>query len=407
MPKEIEDAIGEQLAAGKLPDFCKSNGLKGDACKKAYASMVGNLIKKRRQAKGGKDTEAANSFYSQILVDGDAYEDEEAVWVLVAEPDTHLNLSNGSKLPVNELAHVASLGAWVSPLYNNKIHIDHKKDKTVKGEFLDVRYDFDRGLYLKMDIEDAEIKSHILDGTIRPSIEVDAELAEDGSEIGFYLPTGLGLMWEGEAMGLDVGAETPTPEAMEALGGDTMSEDKPKEQEKPLEDTKELPTTDTPPAPEPPKEVEPVAEPPSEEDWQAKYNELVTKLDAKDTKYESYTAELRQTYLSRLPENMREAYKDADVERLKDVVTIAEGVRADFSERLDKTEKSITPIIRERDELAQQKATVDDRGRMDDKAWAIMKAAEYVSTGRTNFPDRVKELLTAKELEDIKNKKMK
>lgn len=401
MPKEIVDRIMKQIKAGKIPAFCKSKGLKGEKCAHAYASMVDNVIKKRRAAKGGKNTETANSFYSQILLDGDAYEEDDGIWVLAAEPNTYLNLSNGSKLPVNELAHVASLGAWISPLYSNKIHIDHRKDKEIGGEFVDVRYDFDRGLYLKINVEDAEIKSHILDGTIRPSIEVDAELSDDGSEIAFYLPTGLGLMWEGEAMGLDVGVETPSPEAMEALGGEKMNEEKPDAgEEAKKEEPKEEPKLDTAPAPKPDKE--PASD--AGEDWKSKYDELVAKLDATDEKYRPYMSELRSSYLNRLPENVRDMYKDSDIERLKDVVAIAESVRADLSDRIDRAEKSITPIIRERDEIAKKQKMVDDRGRMDDKAWAMMKAAEYFSVGRFNLPDRVKELLTAKELEDIKMK---
>jgi hypothetical protein len=404
MPKEIVDALMKQIRAGKLPAFCRKEGIKGEKCAHAYANVIGNKIERRKAAKGGNWSEdLLKSFghYTQIPLEDEIIVEDDGIWLLAADKDTRLRLIDGRTVPVAESAHMASLGAWVHPDYDISFHIDHRSDKTVDATIKDVRYDLERGLYLKVNTEDEQIMSALETGDIRPSIETSVEV-KDGV-IDFYFPTGVGLMWEGEPMGAEVGAEAPPAEAMAALGGDLVTEDPKPEQEPKVEadpkkteegDPKKTPPTPTPP--EPPKAPEPPAK--GEDDFKAKYEELLTKLEANKDKDNPYVEELRLSYISRLPEGMREDYKETGIEELKTLVSLSEAVRVEFEDRLKATEKRVAPIIQERDKIESIKKDVDEYGAMTSEKWAQVKAMELTMRGRP-IPENIQKILGEKNLQ--------
>ena len=92
-------------------------------------------------------------------------------------------------------------------------------------DFLEGRYAWGDGLYLRVMAADEELRTALLDGTVRPSVEMDLVMVEDDNDV--VWPTGLGLMWQGEATSPGAGAAAPPETALELQGGKTVTDENP------------------------------------------------------------------------------------------------------------------------------------------------------------------------------------
>lgn len=145
-----------------------------------------------------------------------------SVWLKVVDWNAELlDKDTGQPMPISEEALCAAMGAWVSPLYQDvRANIDHDHATALTREefdFLEARYQWGDGLYLRVLPADEELRNALLDGTVRPSPEMRLEYDENDDDI--VWPTGLGLMWKGEAVSEGAGAVTPPEDALELEGG--------------------------------------------------------------------------------------------------------------------------------------------------------------------------------------------
>jgi hypothetical protein len=388
MPEELVKKIMAQIDKGKIPAFCKKKGLKGSKCAHAWAATIENAMKSRQAAKGGELEELLKTFgnYSQIPSEDEIIVEEDGIWLLAADKNTHLNLIDGRSLPVSEIAHMVALHNkdWLETEIEG--HIDHRPDKPVKIDIKEARYDLDRGLYLKVDTKDDDIFRGLADGSIRPSIETSAQVVDDA--INVYIPTGVGLMVERQAMGDHVGPEAPP---VEAIGGEIVTEEQTKDPDPAPEAD---PKADPPPKEEPPKvETKPKEDPPKEkvkgeDEYKTKYEELLSKMEGN----EAYVKELKETYVSKLPEDLHEHARELPMDELKTLVALSNAIRADFEDRLEKIDTRVAPIIKERDDIKSAEKKTEDTGAYTDEAWAIVKARQSYAMGRP-VPKRVEDIL--------------
>ena len=156
-------------------------------------------------------------------------EEDGGIWLKAMDWDAELASGDGRFLPVDETALMATLGAWVSPAYEMKAHIDHRPERDVAMDFLDAKYEIGDGLYLKVKPQDEEIWKAVAEGAMRPSPEFDwfpddNESFVDGV-VQFVLPSGLGLMWEGKPLSEGSGPDMPSDDALPmSIAGGTMTE---------------------------------------------------------------------------------------------------------------------------------------------------------------------------------------
>jgi hypothetical protein len=234
MPIEVVNSVVARInTTGKWPKMCDSKKMTKKQCGEKMAAIVSAKAKKRRALKGGSCCGlTAHSAYTQDP--SDAYvsvEEDGGIWVKVMDYDASLLGADGKPYTVDETALMASLGAWVSPAYDLKGHIDHKQEKEVEIEFMDARYDLGDGLYVKLKPEDKEVWQSVAEGVMRPSGEFivpeDPEAIDTEGVVQFVMPSGMGLMWEGEPTSPGSGPGNPSQEAVSAeiVGGENTSDE--------------------------------------------------------------------------------------------------------------------------------------------------------------------------------------
>ena len=153
---------------------------------------------------------------------------DDGIWLKIMDWDAKLlDSDTGAPYQVSEEALVAAMGAWASPLYQDvRANIDHRRETALSREefdFLEARYEWGDGLFVKVMPTDAELRLALLDGTVRPSPEFELRVYDDGEDV--VWPTGLGLMWEGEPTSAGSGVAEPSENALELKGGKNMSKD--------------------------------------------------------------------------------------------------------------------------------------------------------------------------------------
>lgn len=169
-------------------------------------------------------TQDPSSAYISVEEDG-------GIWVKVMDHDAALLGADGKPYTLDETALMATLGAWVSPAYDLKGHIDHRPEKEVEIEFMDAKYDLGDGLYVKMKPVDTEVWQSVAEGVMRPSGEFivpeDPDSVDEEGVVQFVMPTGMGLMWEGEPTSEGAGPGNPSQEAVSAeiVGGEKVSDE--------------------------------------------------------------------------------------------------------------------------------------------------------------------------------------
>jgi hypothetical protein len=164
----------------------------------------------------------ATAFWTQAIEGG-----KNGKWVRVMEPKTKLN-SKWGPISVSEEAHIEALELWKKGIF---AHIDHDKNKEFPLKINDAKYVPGEGLYILPDGDHPSIQM-LRDGKAKPSIEIVANKEHyDGENrrAKKYTPIGLGIMIDGEANGINVGAFDP--DLNEAIGGTTMGNEEKNEEE--------------------------------------------------------------------------------------------------------------------------------------------------------------------------------
>lgn len=140
-------------------------------------------------------------------------------WIRVMEPKTKLQSRYGP-IGISEQAHIDALEMWKQGTF---ARVDHNKDDPSKEfaiEIEDAKWVPGDGLYLSVKGDRNEVKM-LKEGKAKPSIEVSIPSKEDYDgewrRAKKYIPTGLGIMIDGEAMGENVGAFAP--DMLNAIGG--------------------------------------------------------------------------------------------------------------------------------------------------------------------------------------------
>jgi len=237
MPKEVVEAVANKIRkTGKWPTVCDRSEQSPDQCGERIAGIV---VEKRKLAKaghGGSGDPQPETWatYSQYFDEAMAIEDTDGgVWLKIADHDAKLrNPITNEMFGIDQTAWMASIGFWASPLYEsgkNAIlaNIDHKKNTKLSREefdFVEAKYAWDDGAYVKVMPTDDELRSSLLDGTVRPSPEVIRVDEDDSKTAQVIRPTGLGLMWEGDALSPGAGAQAPPEGAVTLAGGTDMDD---------------------------------------------------------------------------------------------------------------------------------------------------------------------------------------
>jgi len=172
-----------------------------------------------------KEVDHAEALWTQAL-EGGIGADQGPIWIKVYEVGTKLKRrSTGQYISISEDAHIKNIESWKTRMSELVGHIDHNRDAEFNIGVSDIKYNPGIGLFFKMKPENETLRKGLFNGTIKPSIEVDmSEEDLKGGELVNYIPTGLGLMVNGTALGKDVGPSMPDFDT--ALGGETMTEKK-------------------------------------------------------------------------------------------------------------------------------------------------------------------------------------
>ena len=140
-------------------------------------------------------------------------------WIRVMEPKTKLQSSYGP-IGISEQAHIDALELWKQGTFARVDHNKNDPSKEFAIEIEDAKWVPGDGLYLSVKGDRKEVKM-LKEGKAKPSIEVSIPSKEDYDgewrRAKKYIPTGLGIMIEGEAMGENVGAFAP--DMINAIGG--------------------------------------------------------------------------------------------------------------------------------------------------------------------------------------------
>lgn len=407
MPAEVVSLYEAKCKAGKKTYRKCADEEDCHAYGECVAAIVKTLIDKRRSAKGGTigGTLTGVANYSQIPAEGGTAPHGDGTWVTICDPDTRLLTSDGRSHLVDPTAHLAALTAWTSHLYDIDSHIDHKPEKGIKIDIKENKFDIDKGLMARVLAEDPEIQSKIDNGTLLPSIVVRfPEEDVDDEGIHFYLPSALDWMWEGVPQGDHVGPDTPSPDALPALGGTIGGQNMPEGTTPPAQAPAAAPPTakTTEPVapaapPAKPKEGEPAAKPPegttppvakppeSEKTEIEKLREENEKLKReqevllKSTSDKDHKAEesLRKIYLERVPEKFRDKVKGAPIDELERYTQMWEHVQEQIAEGSKEVEEKLGelfPKISEKDEVAGAK--------MSAKKYNEVLRKEYANRGQ-------------------------
>lgn len=266
MPKEVVDAVVSRIRkTGKWPKMCDRSEQSPQECGERIASIVAEKRKLAKSGHGGTSGDEIETWatYSQYFDEAMAIEEPDgSVWLKIADHDAKLrNPITNEMFGIDQTAWMASIGFWASPLYENGknailANIDHKKNTKLPREefdFIEAKYAWDDGVYARVMPTDDELKASLLDGTVRPSPEVVRVDDDDDSTAQVIRPSGLGLMWEGDALSPGAGAQAPPDDAVTLEGGSDMGNEDPNVNDPPAD-----PPVADPPAdpPQEPTEVE-------------------------------------------------------------------------------------------------------------------------------------------------------
>ena len=388
MPIEVVNKVKSRCATGKMPAWMrkmkKERSLSCGQLGEAVASMVENKRKRSRAKMAGeKGSESVLHLYG-----GDDW-----VWVLASEPSTRLRGLSGERFLVDPTAHMASLPEWLNI---GKGHIDHKSDKPVDLQVGEAKFDVDRGLYLKVRSDDANLLSDIKSGSVLPSIEIDVETEDvlDDNVIDYYTPTGLGLMKENEPMGNSVGPEKPNDRySVPVYAGElNMTEEK-----EDVEETKEEAETPVEPAVEAPAKSETVEEPEGEPknelteatdkvaELEKKLEEVLNQVDSKA----SAEVELKKIYLDKIPESIHNDVDKLDLTTLKAFAKLSDHFQSQIE---DTTRLEEAPVINETDRVGLDEGFNED-GSMNDKLFYSLKIKHAKANGM-KYPEEWDKYLT-------------
>lgn len=144
-------------------------------------------------------------------------------WIRVMEPTTKLD-SPWGPIGVSEEAHISAIPLWKKGVFG---HIDHDKDpnREFTVDIQDAKWVPGEGMYVQVDGDNPAINM-LKEGKAKPSIEIDVADQEDydgkNRRVKRYIPTGIGIMINGEANGKNVGAFEPN--LREAIGGKMKEE---------------------------------------------------------------------------------------------------------------------------------------------------------------------------------------
>ena len=381
MPIEVVNKVKSRCATGKMPAWMrkmkKERSLSCGQLGEAVASMVENKRKRSRAKMAGeKGSESVLHLYG-----GDDW-----VWILASEPSTRLRGLSGERFLVDPTAHMASLPEWLNI---GKGHIDHKADKPVDLQVGEAKFDVDRGLYLKVRSDDANLLSDIKSGSVLPSIEIDVETEDvlDDNVIDYYTPTGLGLMKENEPMGNSVGPEKPNDRfSVPMYAGElNMAEETEKAEEPKTEEDAPVKTEVEPPA-EPEVTEEPKVESQDElavlkaakKELEDKLEEVLDQVDSKASAEE----ELKKIYLSKIPESIHKDVDALDLTTLKAFAKLSDHFQTQIE---DTTRLEEAPVINETDSVGSEEG-IDSDGKMTDKLFYSLKIKHAKANGM-KYPD--------------------
>jgi len=397
MPIEVVNSVVARIKkTGKWPAMCDKAKMTMKQCGEKMAAAVSAKAKKRRALKGGATGTSAHSTYSQDPRDTYiSVEDDGGIWVKVMDHDAALLGADGKPYTVDETALMATLGAWVSPAYDLRGHIDHLQEKEVAIEFMDARYDIGDGLFVKMKPEDPEVWQSVAEGVMRPSGEFvvpeDPEAVDGDGVVQFVMPTGMGLMWEGEPTSPGSGPGNPSQEAVSAeiVGGENTSEE----------------TGAEPPAAAPPEGAETAGEgdtgdqtPPAKTKEspdpvaavQAKLDDAQKELDARQKQIDDLLGEkeehgkawekLEKSEKERLAKQLPEEYDHTDVplEQMKRDVALYQASIAKAKEQIVSG-----PTFQESDVLAGNELTDEEYTKLQAEEKAILGMAATIPAGFT------------------------
>lgn len=168
----------------------------------------------------------------------------------------------------------------------------------------------------------------------------------------------------------------------------TAPEADPKADPKPDPKVVEPVKTDPPKVEDPPKADPPKTEAGADADYKKRYEALLSKLEGN----EEYVNELKQTYVEKLPEALHDHAKELPMTELKTLVALSEAIKVEFSDKLEKIDTRVAPIIKERDDIKAAEKKTTEEGPYTDEAWALVKARQGYTMGRP-IPERVKDIL--------------
>ena len=431
MPEEVENRYENLCKSGKLSNkwkkYMKDKDLDCKSLGKAVASIVGNLVKRRRSIKGGTSDGADRKSGYMTEPNFDVKpRDDGYVWVKICDEDTKLKFGENDLLQIDETAHMANLGVWTSQLYNIEHNIDHNKDNKIKVDIKEARYDVGSGLFNLVKAEDPEINSRIANGVIKPSIEGDILTDKDviKGSAHFYIPTGIGWMYEDQAMSKNAGPDIPSNDALKIKGGTKMDEGKDsKTKEEPKEEKKdeEQPNSSVKKGAEAhedkkldedKKPTEEGGEDGKKEDkpvelsWEERFKELENKLKEKEKahletlnkinkKEETAIQELKKMYASQLPEGFEIDMENDSLEEIKKMVSLTKVMQSNISGQIEKKIKEveyINPNPKEKDTGVLGNPDVDKMGNMSEEAYARIKSRQYIDRGMKLPEDLAKHL---------------
>ena len=388
MSEVVTTPVKKRCETGKMPAWMrkmkKSNDYSCVELADAVTTLVTDKRKRARRAMAGEKKTSVLSLYG-----GDDW-----TWILATENDTRLRGLSGDRYLIDPTAHMAALPTWTKVLNG---HIDHNLEKEVKIDVGEARYDIDKGLYLKVRTDDADINKQLKSGDILPSIEVDVESEDvlDKNIIDYYVPTGLGLMKDNEPLGNSVGPEKPSDRfSVPIYAGELdMTKEKEEVKEEKTEDVEAQvkPDAETPATPEtveePIKEsVDELTEATSKvAELEKRLEEVLGQVDSKA----SAEVELKKIYLDKIPESIHKDVDALDLNTLKAFAKLSDHFQTQIE---DTTRLEEAPVINETDTVGSGDGFNSD-GSMNDKLFYSLKIKHAKANGM-KYPSEWEKYLT-------------